>query len=43
MENGESSGPLWTCGESKGQNPLLEGAVHENVNDGVVAEAVFLS
>ena len=30
-------------GKSKGQNPLLEGAVHENVNDGVVAEAVFLS
>ena len=44
----ESSGPLErdfrkTAGESKGQNPLLEGAVHENVNDGVVAEAVFLS
>lgn len=44
----ESSGPLErdfrkTGGESKGQNPLLEGAVHENVNDGVVAEAVFLS
>ena len=30
-------------GKSKGQNLLLEGDIHENVNDGVVAEAVFLS
>ncbi len=30
-------------GKSKGQNLLLEGDIHENVNDSVVAEAVFLS